>query len=472
MAPTAPRPISGLWRAALAGAALTLAAPAAADEDVTSFTLDNGLEVVVIEDSRAPAVTHMVWYRVGAADEPQGRSGIAHFLEHLMFKGTDTADPGEFSALVESLGGRDNAFTSWDYTAYFQRTAAQYLPLLMKMEADRMENLAFTEAEWLPERDVILEERGQVVESRPGGLFNEQMRAALFQNHRYGIPIIGWRHEMEGLTGDHAMEFYGQHYGPNNAILIVAGDVTAEDVRMKAEDFYGPIAANPDLVDRDRPQEPPHLAERRLEMTDDRVAQPYVMRQYLAPARRSGDQAEAAALTVLAELLGGSSTTSVLARALVFGEDAPALSVSAWYSGTAIDDAVFTLAVVPAEGVGLAEAEDAMDAAVAQFLEEGVDPAQLDRVQVRIRAGEVFARDQVEGRARRLGSALATGLTVEDVDGWTEALMAVTPEDVLAAAEAVFDRRRSVTGWLMGPEGAEGARGAGTIDAPMTEVSQ
>ncbi len=472
MANTAHRSRMTPWRAALAGAALLLAAPATAEEDITSFTLDNGLKVVVIEDSRAPAVTHMVWYRVGAADEPAGRSGIAHFLEHLMFKGTDTAEPGEFSALVESLGGRDNAFTSWDYTAYFQRTAAQYLPLLMKMEADRMENLAFTEAEWLPERDVILEERGQVVESRPGSLFNEQMRAALFQNHRYGIPIIGWRHEMEGLTGAHAMEFYDRHYGPNNAILIVAGDVTAESVRAKAEDFYGPIAANPAVAERVRPQEPPHLAERRLEMTDDRVAQPYVMRQYLAPARRSGDQAEAAALTVLAELLGGSPTTSVLARALVYAEDAPALSVSAWYSGTAVDDAVFTLAVVPAEGVGLSEAEAAMDAAVAQFLEDGVDPDQLDRVQVRIRAGEVFARDRVEGRARRLGSALATGLTVEDVDGWTDALMAVTAKDVIAAAEAVFDRRRSVTGWLMGPDGPEGARGAGGIEAPMTEVSQ
>ncbi len=442
----------------------------AADDPVTSFTLDNGLQVVVIADHRAPAATHMMWYRVGAADEPPGLSGIAHFLEHLMFKGTETRAPGEFSAVVESLGGRDNAFTSWDYTGYFQTVAAEYLPLMMEMEADRMANLAFTEAEWLPERDVILEERGQVVESRPGAVFNEQMRATLFQNHPYGIPIIGWRHEMEGLTGEDAMDFYRAHYGPQNAVLIVAGDVDPEAVRALAETHYGVIPQG-EATPPARPQEPPQIAERRLEMSDPRVAQPYVMRQYLAPARRPGDQAEAAALTVLAELLGGSSTTSVLARALTFGEEAPALSASAWYSGAVRDDATFTLVVVPAEGVGLAEAEAAMDDAIARFVEDGVDPEQFARVQTRIRASEIFARDSTQRRARSFGSALSSGLTVADVEGWTEALMAVTPEEVVAAAEAVFDRRRSVTGWLEGPEDAPAA-GATEVVPEMTEVSQ
>jgi len=460
----------GLGAAALIGAAAT--GWAAVADPVTAFTLDNGLEVVVIEDHRAPAVVHMLWYRVGAADEPPGLSGIAHFLEHLMFKGTDSRAPGEFSAVVESVGGRDNAFTSWDFTAYHQRVSAEYLGLMMAMEADRMANLAFTEAEWLPERDVILEERGEVVESRPGGLFNEQMRAALFQNHPYGVPIIGWRHEMEGLTGAHAMELYAAHYGPNNAVLIVAGDVTPEQVRALAEEHYGPIPPNPAIAPRIRPQEPPHLAGRRLEMTDPRVAQPYVMRQYLAPARRSGDQSEAAALTVLAELLGGSSTTSVLARALTFGEGAPALSASAWYSPVALDDTTFTLAVVPAEGVSLAEAEAAMDAAVARFMEEGVDAAQFERVQTRIRAAEIFGRDSLQARARSMGMALTSGLTVEDVEGWTAALMAVTPDEVMAAAEAVFDRRRSVTGWLKGPEDAAPAAGPRGVEPPVTEVSQ
>ncbi|MGY6632364.1 MAG: M16 family metallopeptidase [Alkalilacustris sp.] len=454
--------------------ATSLASPiASADEtpsDVTRFTLDNGLEVVVIEDPRAPAVVHMVWYPVGAADEPPAKSGIAHFLEHLMFKGTPSRAPGEFSAVVESLGGRDNAFTSWDYTAYFQRTAAQYLGLLMEMEADRMANLVFTEAEWLPERDVILEERGQVVESRPGALFNEQMRAALFQNHPYGVPIIGWRHEMEDLTGEDAMDFYAAHYGPNRAILVVAGDVDPDMVADLARTHYGPVPANPDLAPLDRPQEPPALAARRIEMTDPRVAQPYVLRQYLAPPRRTGDQSDAAALTVLAELLGGSRSTSVLARALVYSDDAPALSVSAWYSGLARDDATFSLAIVPVEGVSLAEAEAALDRAVAEFLDVGVDPAQLDRVHTRLRAAEVFARDSIEGRARTMGSALSVGLDVGDVEGWSEALIAVTPDEVVAAARAVFDRNRSVTGWLMGPEDAAPRSDATAIEPPMTEV--
>jgi zinc protease len=247
-------------------AATALSLPAQADP-VTEFTLDNGLEVVVIEDHRTPAVTQMLWYRAGAADEPPGVSGIAHFLEHLMFKGTDTREPGEFSEIVEAQGGRDNAFTSWDYTGYFQRVAADRLELIMELEADRMANLAFTEAEWLPERDVILEERGQVVESNPGRVFQEQMSAALYKNHPYGIPIIGWRHEMEDLTDEDAMAFYDAHYGPNNAVLIVAGAVTPEEVRELAEEHYAPIPPNPDIRERQRPQEPPHLAERRLTYT-------------------------------------------------------------------------------------------------------------------------------------------------------------------------------------------------------------
>jgi zinc protease len=464
------RPAAAAFGLALAAAAL----PAAA-EPVTSFTLDNGLEVVVIEDHRAPAAVHMLWYRVGAADEPAGLSGIAHFLEHLMFKGTETRAPGEFSAVVESVGGRDNAFTSWDFTAYHQRVAADYLGLMMEMEADRMANLAFTEAEWLPERDVILEERGQVVESRPGALFNEQLRAALFQNHRYGIPIIGWRHEMEGLTGDHAVAFHAAHYAPNNAVLVVAGDVGPDQVRALAEAHYGAIPANPAIAPRQRPQEPAALAERRIEMTDPRVAQPYVLRQYLAPARRSGDQAEAAALTVLAEILGGSRTTSVLGRKLTFAKPPAgtpvALSASAWYMPVALDDTTFSLAVVPAEGVSLAEAEAAMDAAVAEFLATGIDAEQFARVQTRIRAADIYARDSSEGRAREIGAALTSGLTLADVEGWTEALLAVTPEQVMTAATAVLDRRRAVTGWLTGPEAAPRS-GPAAVEPPMTEVSQ
>ncbi len=419
-------------------------------EPVSHFTLDNGLEVVVIEDRRAPVAVHMVWYRAGAADEPPGRSGIAHFLEHLMFKGTDTRDPGEFSAVVEAQGGRDNAFVSYDYTGYFQRVASDRLDLMMEMEADRMANLSFTEAEWLPERGVILEERGQVLESRPNAQLNEQMRAALFQNHPYGVPILGWRHEMERLTGDHAMEFHELHYGPNNAILVVAGDVSAEEVLALAEEHYGPIPPNPNAVPTERPMEPPQLAERRLVLEDARVGQPFVSRMYLAPVRQSGDQSEAAALQMLAALLGGTSRTSVLERALVIDQE---IALSAWsgYMGTARDYGIFSLGVAPADGVSLQDAEDALDRVVADFLETGPDEAALERVRVQIRASEIYGMDDAQARAREFGTGLSVGLTVDDVEGWLDALLAVEAEDIMAAAESVLDRNHAVTGWLTPP---------------------
>jgi len=217
---------------------LAFLAPAAhADDQVTNFMLDNGMEVVVIEDTRAPVVVHMVWYRAGSADEPPGISGIAHYLEHLLFKGTKTMEPGEFSSIVAKNGGRDNAFTSYDYTAYFQRVAADRLELMMRMESDRMVNLQISDEDIATERDVIIEERNQRVENSPGALFREQHNAAQFLNHRYGVPIIGWQHEMLGLGLKEAKDFYHRFYAPNNAVLVVAGDVRPDEVRALAETY-------------------------------------------------------------------------------------------------------------------------------------------------------------------------------------------------------------------------------------------
>lgn len=442
-----------LGRGAFLALALAVSTPARA-EPVTLFTLDNGLQVVVIEDHRAPVVVQMIWYRVGAADEPPGHSGIAHFLEHLMFKGTDTIGPNQFSAIVEAQGGDDNAFTSWDYTAYFQRIAADRLDLVMEMEADRMRNLRLTEEDVATERQVILEERAQRTDSSPGALLSEQMRAAQYLNHPYGIPVIGWRHEMEQLDREAALAYYERFYAPNNATLVVAGDVDPEAVKALAEEHYGPIAPSDGLLPRDRPQEPPQLAERRLTLADERVSEPYVFRTYLAPERDPGDQKEAAALTVLAELLGGSGQTSVLPRALQFDSQTAVYS-SAFYDGTTIDDATFGLIVVPAPGVTLAEAEAAMDRVIADFLKTGPDPAALDRIRTQVRANDIYARDDVNRLARRYGEALSIGLTVEDVDSWGATLSAVTEADIMAAAEKVFDRRNAVTGWLTRPEAAE-----------------
>ena len=422
----------------------------AAASEPQQFTLDNGMQVVVIEDHRAPVVVNMVWYRVGAADDPAGHSGIAHFLEHLMFKATATMAEGEFDATVQANGGTHNAFTGWDYTAYHERVAADRLELMMQMEADRMVNLRLDRSDWLPERDVILRERGQTLESSPDRVFGEQMRAALFQNSPYGRPIIGWRHEMEQLTGDIATAFYRVHYAPNNAFLVVAGDVDPQAVLAMAQRHFGPIPAVADLPPRARPQEPPQLAERRMVMHDARVGQPYVSRLYLAPVRRSGDQRPAAAFQMLAALLGGSSQTSVLERRLTYDAG---VSIAAWagYNGTALDQGTFSLGIVPAPGVSLQQAEDALDAVLADFIANGIDMEQLERVRMQIRAEAVYQLDDTEARANDVGGDLAVGLTLQDNQDWLDVLNAVTPEEIIAAARQL-DRRASVTGWLMGED--------------------
>ncbi|MEC8580115.1 MAG: pitrilysin family protein [Pseudomonadota bacterium] len=431
-------------------ALVTWALPAHAqtiDDYVTTFTLDNGMDVVVIEDHRAPVVTNMVWYKAGSADEPPGSSGVAHFLEHLLFKGTETLAPGEFSKVVAANGGTDNAFTSYDYTGYYQRIAADRLELVMKMEADRMVNLQLDEADILTERDVIIEERNTRTENDPGALFGEQRNAALYLNHPYGTPIIGWRHEMETLNLQQALAYYEKFYAPNNAILIVAGDVLPEDVRALAEKYFGPIPANPELGERIRPQEPPQTAERRLQFKDPRVAQPYVIRSYLAPERDPGAQEKAAALSLLSEVLGGGQT-SVLSKKLQF-DTQTAVYAGAFYRGLSYDDTSFGLIIVPSEGVSLQEAEDALDQAVAEFLEEGIDDEQLERIKFQLKAQQIYALDNIAGIARRYGSSLTAGLTVEDVQAWPDILQATTEEDILAAAREVFNRDASVTGWLM-----------------------
>lgn len=444
------------FRAALAGLALSLVslpfAVQAADvkEAVTTYELDNGMQIVVVEDHRAPVVQHMVWYKVGSADEPAGTSGIAHFLEHLMFKGTDTREEGELSAIVAANGGRDNAFTSFDYTAYFQRVAADRLDLMMEMEADRMRNIRLTPEDVATERLVILEERNQRTESSPTALFSEQMRAALYMNHRYGVPIIGWRHEMETLEMDDALAFYEQHYHPNNAILVVSGDVEPEEVLAMAEKHYGAIPAKPDLAERVRTEEPPQIAERRLIYRDARVAQPYVIRSYLAPERDSGAQTTAAALTLLAEVLGG-GTTSYLAEKLQF-ENQIAVHTAAFYRGVSMDDTSFDMYVLPVPGLSLQEAEDALDAAVMQFMTDGVESEHLERIKYQLRASQIYERDDVDAIANRYGQALASGLTVEDVQAWPDILQAVTEEDIMDAARMVLNRKTSVTGWLMREE--------------------
>jgi zinc protease len=428
--------------------ALFLTTAAAQAGEVSTFSLENGMDVVVIEDNRAPVVVSMVWYKVGAADEPPGKSGIAHFLEHLMFKRTATLDEGEFSRTVRLNGGSDNAFTSQDYTAYFQRVSPDRLGLMMKMEADRMRNLEMTVEDVETERKVVLEERNQRTESDPGALFSEQRNAAQYLNHPYAIPTIGWKQEVQALTREDAFDFYQRYYAPNNAILVVAGDVSADEVRALAGQYFGPVAPTPGLKERTRPQEPPQTSERRMRYSDPRVSQPYIVRSYLAPERDPGEQNTAAALTLLADLLGGSGTTSVLGRALQF-DTQTAVYTSAFYTGLSYDDRNFGFVVLPTPGVSLDEAEQALDDTLADFLDNGIDADQFARLKRSIGASMIYAQDSLQGQAQRYGAGLTSGLTVADIEAWPDILSATTEAEVMQAARDLLDKRRSVTGWLM-----------------------
>jgi zinc protease len=368
-----------------------------------------------------------------------------------MFKGTDDLEPGEFSRTVEAQGGSDNAFTSLDYTGYFQRVASDRLGLMMEMEADRMRDLVLDDEDMLTERDVVLEERAQRTESNPGALFGEMRQATQYLHHPYRIPIIGWRHEVEALTLEDALDFYGRFYAPNNATLIVAGDVDPDEVRALAEAHYGPLEPSEGLAPRVRPAEPPQIAPRRLTYADERVSNPYVIRTYLAPERDAGAQEEAAALTILAQVLGGSSQTSLMGRTLE-QDEGTALYTAAFYDGTSYDDTTFGLLVIPTPGRSLEDAEADIDRLIETLLEDGVDDAQLERIKAQARASEIYGRDSLQGRARTYGAAITAGLTVEDVAEWPALLDAVTEEDVLAAARRLFDPNRSVTGYLVRPE--------------------
>lgn len=443
-----------LFAAALAFAALLSSAFAAetngakpSDSKIADYVLPNGLELVVIPDHRAPVVTHMIWYKVGAADETPGKSGLAHFLEHLMFKGTAKNPAGRFSQVVARIGGQENAFTSNDYTGYFQRVPSDQLKTVMEFEADRMTGLQLTDAVVLPERDVILEERNQRMENNPRARLSEQIEAALFLNHPYGKPVIGWRHEMEGLTRDDAIGFYRRFYAPNNAIVVIAGDVEPAEAKKLAEETYGKLEAHKDIPPRNRPQEPPPAAPRSLTLADARVEMPSLQRDYLVPSFHTAPSGESAALEVLASILG-SGSNSRLYRALVV-DKAVAVSAGAWYDSSAFDMSKFGVYGAPREGVTLPQVEAAIDAVIADVIDKGVNAEELERVKTRLIADAVYAQDNQATMARWYGSALTTGATVKDVQHWPDRIRAVTAQEVQDAARKWLDKRRSVTGYLI-----------------------
>ncbi len=410
-----------------------------------SFTLDNGLQVVVVTNRRAPIVNHMVWYKVGAADEEPGKSGLAHFLEHLLFKGTENAAPGEFSDIIARNGGRENAFTSYDYTGYFQTIASDRLELMMKYEADRMANLVLTDEVVLSERDVILEERRSRVDNEPGAQLSEMARAALFMNHPYGISIIGWEHEMRQLTTEDALAFYRRWYAPNNAVVVISGDVSLEEVRPLAEKYYGAVPRRA-VPERARPQEPVQMAPRRVVLKSPRVRQPSLSISFLAPSYNRGEEGEAYALQVLAEILGG-GTVSRLYFSLVV-EQGLAASAGSRYGGDDFDLSTFSFYASPRPGTELAQTEAALRAQIDKLLKDGVTEDEVAEAKERLQSAAVFARDSVSTPSRVIGAALVAGQTLEDVEAWPERIGAVTAEQINAVARSVFDERRSVTAVL------------------------
>jgi zinc protease len=414
---------------------------------ISHFALSNGLEVVVIPDHRAPVVTHMLWYKVGSADETPGKSGLAHFLEHLLFKGTARNPAGRFSEVVATVGGQENAFTSSDYTGYFQRVPRDKLREMMTFEADRMTGLVLTDDVVIPELKVVLEEQNMRVANNPGARLGQQMEAALYLNHPYGRPVIGWRHEIETLDREDALAFYRRFYTPNNAILVIAGDVTADQVRTLADATYGKVPRVAEIKPRLRPREPAQEAARTVTLADPRVTQPSVTRYYLVPSSTTAAPGESEALDVLAHILGRGAS-SRLYRTLVVDKGI-AVSAGASYSGTAVDDTRLSVYGTPKPGTTLPQIEEAIDAVLAEAIADGVTTEELERSKSRMIADAIYANDNQRMLAQWYGAALASGATVDQVRTWPDRIRVVTADAVRDAARRWLDKRRSVTGYLI-----------------------
>ena len=420
-------------------------APDAKVYEPESITLANGMQVVAITDHRVPVVTHMVWYKVGGADEAPGETGLAHFLEHLLFKGTEKVPSGEFSRIVSRNGGDGNAFTGYDYTAYFQTIASDKLPLVMEMEADRMVNLTLDPKDVALEREVVLEERRSRIDNNPAALLGQRTNAVLYLNYPYRRPLIGWAHEVKALTRENALAFYHKWYAPNNAVLVVAGDITMDDLKPLAEKYYGGIPARV-VPDRNRPVEPEQISARRVEFSHPQVGQVSWSRHYLAPSRFYGKSGEVMPLAVLAEVIGGGAT-SRLYKALVIDQKI-ALAAGASYSGSSIGPATFSFYAVPAEGQTVEALEAAFEAELAAILRDGVDMRDVARAVKSMKASAVYARDSVTAPAHSVGRALAIGRTIEDIESWPEQVGAVTQEQVMQAARRVLETPAHVTSIL------------------------
>ncbi|MEM7617810.1 MAG: pitrilysin family protein [Pseudomonadota bacterium] len=396
-----------------------------------SFTLGNGLQVVVIPNNRVPVVTHMVWYKVGAADELPTKSGLAHYLEHLMFKGTDTLKPGEFSRIVKDLGGNDNAFTGQDYTAYFQSIAVEHLERMMQLEADRMVNLKVSEDDFISEKNVVTEERRQRTDNDPKALFGEQMRNALFTNHSYGLPVIGWMHEIESYNWNDVKTFYDKWYAPNNAVVIISGDITAEEVKPLAKKTYGQIEPK-ELPARIRGEIPPAIATSKMELYNDRIKQESFQSIRLAPSY-SQNKEDSLALQVLNEILSGGPTTRLYKNLVV--DNKRAISVNLSYQSGSLDYGTIWVSAIPQEDVSLDEIKADIQKEFDSIIDIGVTEQEVSDAIRRLQDSAIFARDSLSGPARIIGYSLLTGSSLNDIENWPTDIGKVDSGQVQAVAK-------------------------------------
>lgn len=431
------------WFALTQDETLSVSAP-----NIEQFRLSNGMEVLLVPNHRVPAVSHTLWLTIGSADDPRGKSGLAHYLEHLMFKGTKEIPTGEFSKRIEKLGGNHNAFTSRDFTGYYVNIAKEHLEEVMRLEADRFQHLNIPESEWKKEREVILEERRSRVDNRPSAILDEQMQASQFLNHPYRVPVIGWKHEMEALTLDDARNFYDYYYHPGNMLLVVAGDVTRSELEVLAERYYGTIPARK-AATRNWLSEPPQLAAREVTLRHAQVHQPQWSRSYIAPSLVYGETQHTMPLQVLAHWLGG-GRLSLLYRSLVL-EQKIATSAGAYYDGLSRGPSSFSIEVTPAEGISLDDISVAVDALLEKARVDLVDDATLDRTKTLLKASAIYAQDGLEPIARFVGYLRMIGADLSYFTRWGELVDAITAEQVHQAAKAVLIDAQSVTGQLLPP---------------------
>ncbi len=415
----------------LAFAPVASGAAAAAQE----FRLGNGMRIIVQEDHRAPTVAHMVWYRAGAMDEQNGTTGVAHVLEHMMFKGTKTLKPGEFSAKVAALGGRENAFTGKDYTAYYQQVEKSRLEQVMALEADRMQNLTMDKEEFAKEIRVVMEERRLRTEDQPLSLLYEALYATAFVASPYRNPVVGWMNDLQSMTAADALDWYRRWYAPNNATMVVAGDVDARRVRDLAEKYFGKIP--PKTLPKTKPQAEPAQAGMKRVVVKAPAENPYLVMAWKMPNLRDVEKDDDVhALDVLAAVLDGYDNARLPAK--LVRTDRVANSVDASFEPVARGPVMFTLSGVPAKDTSVEQLEHVLRAELARIATEGVSDGELKRVKSQLIASQVYKRDSVFGQAMEIGSMEMAGISFLQIDRIIEKLAAVTPEQVKAVAQKYF----------------------------------